>query len=807
MSVFHKSDYSTKLSLYMILSILKKEHVLTTILPTSRAIREKILHLSQEDVFLPRFLSMDEFMTRAIVIDGFLSVDIDRRVMTLLEASDFSSFKELKIERNFFTFINNSSYIFSFYKELLHEMVSLDALDCADVYEEAHEHIQILKLLLKRYRELSFAQKELDPIFAPELYRLNVEYIRSLGPIVLKDQGYFTNFELKILDEVSQIVPLTLEFEASRFNVKMQKKLKDRGIKLDEGYLHTIDFKSSRVLKQEIVTSSVLVSSTAISSRILQVSFVKEKIYGMIKDGIDAKDIVVVLPDESMSGHLRSFNDEGYFNFAMGLSLDNSEFVAACKAVVSYATEQSVENSWRFKRVLPDDMMEFIDAYDTRVDIEYFELFVERVLELESKMEVREIVQEQLFYFRQLLLNIGEDQTLKRLIHLFLDRVKKRSVDDVGGGKITVMGLLETRGCHFDGVIIVDFNDSFVPRRSEKDLFINSALRERVSLPTRQERESLQKLHYYQLIRRAKRVEISYVQSEVEMGSRFLKELEIRGVAGHSDRSYASILFDSSPQRELEPHKIVQKFDFREISISPTALKLFLECKRAFYYRYVAKIREHKMPQDSSIESEMGSALHRALFRVYSVNSSFADVKLLKASFAKELSSECSKSEIEGFLRSFWIEKLEPFYQNEIERFKSVRVFSCESSKSVKYKELRLKGEIDRIDMGENGLQILDYKSGKISTYTKRNIESATDFQLEFYYLLMEQEQEVEYCGYYDLNSATIVKEPLFEEKLELLKSHLDSLMLLDEISFDMCEDVKRCRYCAYVDMCNRRVL
>lgn len=50
-------------------------------------------------------------------------------------------------------------------------------------------------------------------------------------------------------------------------------------------------------------------------------------------------------------------------------------------------------------------------------------------------------------------------------------QISQLSLSDVGGGKVTVMGLLESRGLCFDGVILVDFNEEFIPKRSVNELF------------------------------------------------------------------------------------------------------------------------------------------------------------------------------------------------------------------------------------------------------------------------------------------------------------------------------------------------
>ena len=58
-------------------------------------------------------------------------------------------------------------------------------------------------------------------------------------------------------------------------------------------------------------------------------------------------------------------------------------------------------------------------------------------------------------------------------------------MDDVGGGPVTVMGVLETRGSSYEGVIIPDFNESLIPKRSKKDLFLSSQIRSFASMQTR----------------------------------------------------------------------------------------------------------------------------------------------------------------------------------------------------------------------------------------------------------------------------------------------------------------------------------
>ena len=128
----------------------------------------------------------------------------------------------------------------------------------------------------------------------------------------------------------------------------------------------------------------------------------------------------------------------------------------------------------------------------------------------------------------------------------------------------------------------------------------------------------------------------------------------------------------------------------------------------------------------------------------------------------------------------------------------------CEKSLTCNFAGATLGGQIDRIDRYDEKLYVLDYKSGKYPTYTPKTIEKATDFQLEFYYLLASTLGKVSGCGYYDLSSGKIADETLLHEKLERLQTHLTDMLEQKSFSFDKTDDESRCRFCEFVYLCGR---
>jgi ATP-dependent helicase/DNAse subunit B len=150
------------------------------------------------------------------------------------------------------------------------------------------------------------------------------------------------------------------------------------------------------------------------------------------------------------------------------------------------------------------------------------------------------------------------------------------------------------------------------------------------------------------------------------------------------------------------------------------------------------------------------------------------------------------------------MERLKLFVQNEIKRFQDgYRVKYVEKTFSIKHDDFTLTGKIDRIDIKENYLEVIDYKSGKIPKDTQKSLEKCSNFQLQFYHLLTSSEGEVFQSYYYDLNNANLVHEEFFDQKLDLLYQKLE-LLKNKEHNFTMTEDLKKCTFCPYIKICNR---
>ena len=554
---------------------------LTIVLPSARAIRHEQLQIKTATLFLPNYMTMSDFISKLCVVKDFKTPDEDSRVLLLLEASDFSAFSKLQIQRNFFTFTKNSTYIFKFFEELSAEMYDINKLDASDIYAEYEEHIAILQELYKRYEELCCERKILDRIFLPKLYEFNTEFAKINRDIEIHIEGHLTNFELELLEKCCDFSNVNLILNTSAFNTKMQSRFSNLGIELEKNFRYKIALNTKTILDQTEILSNKNIQCESFSESILQVPFIQKKVYDFIQKGFRAENIAVILPDEKMAEVLKIFDEKSNFNFAMGESYTKTKIYEKLNSTCQAIEQDSKENEARLERVGEELYTELFGIYYKKSsEVDFLAFLNSHKESIGAKAELK-IFEEEIYRFKNILPHMSE-MSVKSLMSVFLQRLASRSLDDIRGGKITVMGVLETRAVEFDGVIIVDFSDSNVPKRSDKDMFLNTQIRELASLPTMSDRENLQKHYYNMLINRSKEVAISYVKSSQSSASRFLKQLNIKESNPHAEIDYANILFERRFPHAKSDEKIVATYDFRDKKLSATKLKTFLTSKENF---------------------------------------------------------------------------------------------------------------------------------------------------------------------------------------------------------------------------------
>ena len=606
-----------------------------------------------------------------------------------------------------------------------------------------------------------------DTLTLTAIYDINYPFIKNFDKIVFHYPPYLQKFKQEIIDKIKNIVD--------------------------------IEFKEYFCDRQ---TSKVTISS--FSQQILQVAYIKQKVYEYIKKGYLAERIAIILPDKELSKNLKNFDSENNFYFNFNKSFTDTYLYKKLNSIYLYLLDKKIENRYRIFKYFKEDDLEQI-LFSLKSDT--FK-FLKNLSEDCQKEEEIEIYQEELKEFEKIFVHI-QNYTVVEVIHLFLNRLQKRGIEDKVKKKIGVFDIFQTVGVNFDGVVIVDFNEDKVPKKIKNDLYLSSFLKKELGLPTILDKKRYEKELYKNLIYRSKEVAISYVDNQESRKSRFLDELNLTyQIKNLHPKKLSNLFFISTFQKESDDKKIVAYHDITKVKLSASKLKIFLNCKRRYYYQYIQELKEASFPTDEVTNQDIGNTLHEVLEEIYRKKRYFYDEHELFG-LIQSLLYKRVKNPVEKFYIDMWLKRLPKFATQEVKRFREgFRVYQVERVLQTEYRGFRLYGKIDRIDIKDNLLYVLDYKSGKIPSTTKKEIQEkrVSDFQLQFYYLLSSTIKDTYLAYYYDLENAKLEEDNFFDEKFKLLDEILDTLRVKKEIEFDKTDDEKKCIYCPYKLICGRRV-
>ena len=520
-----------------------------------------------------------------------------------------------------------------------------------------------------------------------------------------------------------------------------------------------------------------------------------------VREGIKPENIAVILPDESFSEILRLHDSAKIFNYAMGESFKNTKFYEALYYITRAINEEAspvfdqskCESYEELGFILSEFgvseqlFKKFKAGYFELCEFSKFKELIDELLVLENEPRCEEKLALELFRMENLCRYFSF--SLKQLSEIFLLNISRLSIDDVGGGKISVMGMLESRGMKFDGVIIVDFNDNFIPARSANEMFLNSKVRQKAGLISYIERENLQRFYYESLINNAKKVAISCCVNEESIPSRFLKNFKTIKDEKFSDEAYLKLFLKGGASLNLSDDEVILEHDFFANPLSFSTLNLFLTCPRKYYYTKIAHIDAPKAIA-GELGTKQGNSVHSALFEYYTSefykqNNTF-DLAIFKEMLARQ---NLTPLEFE-----IWTHKFKEYEIYENERLRAgFRVLECEKEVQSEFCGVQIKGFIDRVDADANGdVLILDYKTGEA------NVNS---LQLAFYEALYDGKAR---SAYYALkNEPSLVSS---KKSVEDLNSEIEKLKTINKTKINFERKSGACAFCEYVTLCRREL-
>ena len=759
---------------------------------------------------MPFTLTIDELFKKSINLNNMKYCEEEQRVLFLSEAIKNTNIQKLGISDNFTKFLKQSDYIYRFFLELASEKVEIKDIQNVDTYDFYLEHLQILETIKTNYINILEKNSYVDKINLDNHYKINENFLKKFEEIELHFEGYFTKVEFEIVEKISKFINVKINFYSNTYNQRSLEVFKNMNIDLKIDFNYKIDLTNKLVLQEEKNKKNLQsLEIKGFSSRLNQIAYIKDSIVKSVQKGVNPSRIALVLPDETFASYIQLFDTEKYFNYAMGKTIKNTNLYQVAYAIYSYLSEDDIKHISNLDFLKLDK--NFIDKniksiWNKKASKENFEFISDFIKSKDDSAELLEKYDELLYKLNIIVFSNDNVILLKDVYKIFLQKLVKLTLDDINSGKVTVLGLLETRAVEFDTVIICDFNESFIPKISVKDKFLSTKLKQLSNLPTQFDRESLQKYYYKRLIDSSKNVFVTYVNSDTNQISRFANELFDKHIkTDTNDNAYKHILYDNHKIKYIE-EEIIAKIDLSKFTWSATSFKTYLQCKRKFYLQYVLKLKEHSISLKPKAY-ELGDIIHSILEDYYTLDENNIELSFEKIEFLFNKYKSSNPFLILDL--EIWKKKLYEFYLLDKQRLTHRKIIALEKSFSCEFEGIQIKGVIDRIDSYEDKYEVIDYKtSATLSVDTLKNYDKTDDFQLEFYYLAMSEMYKTDKIEayYYDLNNTQLINEIALDKKLELLCEKFNELKEIskNEISFSKCEDKTNCTYCAYSIICNR---
>ena len=337
---------------------------------------------------------------------------------------------------------------------------------------------------------------------------------------------------------------------------------------------------------------------------------------------------------------------------------------------------------------------------------------------------------------------------------------------------IQVMGILESRNLDFENIIVTGLNEGIFPKLNQNYSFFSNQIRKEFNLPVDFDNDAIYSYHFYHLLQRSKNITLLYNNQINSMSSgeksRFLYQLEYDKLKRHNLKSSTKSLKVLSIQQDdriidkdqsiLKHLKLIAKKGF-----SATSIHEYLKNQIDFYDKRILKIEDKNNIDFNVSDLDRGTLIHKCLEDLYKPYLmkvlKLSHIDLIKSSIEKILKKniknlinlkpnllkgsnlllfENIKEIIKGYLN----------YERElIEKGHKIKIIELENFFEFKLNFLKydfpvkIIGVIDRVDLFDGEIRIIDYKSGLVEKkdlifkdfIELKNEKSAPLFQLLLY--------------------------------------------------------------------------
>ena len=486
---------------------------------------------------------------------------------------------------------------------------------------------------------------------------------------------------------------------------------------------------------------------------------------------------------------------------------------------------------------------------------------------------------------------------------LMTSMIKKSNMtfNDKSDDNLQILGFMETRSLDFDNVIMLSMNEDTFPKSNYKDSMIPYNLRKAFSMPSIEFQNSIFAYYFYRLLQRSSSIRILYsTEGKVSHAekSRFVTQIEyeLRTLADTEENnfhttksyeirpSYTQIIEIGKTDDTIAKIKNLLGSNDKSLPVetrkgaTPNLINAYIKCPVGFFFKYIENISEEKGIDEDTSAADFGTLLHDTCYFLYKdyigkmvnkddfkgIKSDGNITRAIRYAVCKVFNVDPDDSQmLDKAMANIMIKPLRKYVRNILKSDEDYAPFtiidlenqnikektgkekSCYTIEySVNDETVNLKGIIDRIDLKEGVLRVIDYKTSSIDdkkkTYdanfwdrkkfnTKEAVQvliyseimaqlkpykvkpciisvtNLDDYSLKYKVPGEKKEKSVAIESYQD-TEAFISDE--FVNLRDNFNAHMKGIlaeMLNKEKSFTQTENEMNCAYCSYNGICNRR--
>jgi hypothetical protein len=339
--------------------------------------------------------------------------------------------------------------------------------------------------------------------------------------------------------------------------------------------------------------------------------------------------------------------------------------------------------------------------------------------------------------------NIDDLKTLQAIYKQVVD-VAEVSFEGEPLNGLQLMGVLESRVLDFETVIITSVNEGKFPAGKSTNSFIPYDVKREYGLPTYKEKDAIYTYHFYHLLQRAKNIYLLYnADSEgFDAGekSRFITQLEVEKQPNHNltfqyfNPDVPNIAYQ--PMVVPKTESVINRL--KEIAIkgfSPSSLTTYIRNPIQFYLQRVLRISETDEVEENIAVNTLGTIIHGTLEALYKPFIgrllTTADIENCFQKIDAEVLHQFKDVYKEGEIKkgrnllAFEVAKRNVFNflkmeKEALEDGDQVQIIALEQTYERILEDHRLpvpvliKGNVDRIELRNGKIRIIDYKTGKV---------------------------------------------------------------------------------------------